>query len=133
MIFVDASAIVAILSGEADAPALTERLERTTQARTSVIAIYEATLAIARKYAIAPEAAKRLVLDFLAESKVGVQPIGEDAAILALDAHARFGKGRHPAGLNMGDCFAYACAKLSGAALLYKGQDFDATDLRAGA
>jgi ribonuclease VapC len=50
----------------------------------------------------------------------------------AADAFKRYGKGRHPAALNMGDCFAYACAKLSGAALLYKGADFDATDLRAG-
>jgi len=48
---------------------------------------------------------------------------------LALDAYARYGKGRHRAALNMGDCFAYACAKANRAKLLYKGDDFVHTDL----
>ncbi len=47
----------------------------------------------------------------------------------AVDAYADFGKGRHLAALNMGDCFAYACAKANGAKLLYKGNDFTHTDL----
>jgi ribonuclease VapC len=131
MIFVDASAIVAILSGEIDGHSLSARLEQDTQVATSAIAVFEATLAIARRYSLSPEAAKRIVLGFLEKSEVNVQPISEETAFLAIDAHARYGKGRHPAGLNMGDCFAYACAKLSGAALLYKGADFDATDLRS--
>ena len=48
---------------------------------------------------------------------------------IALDAYQTYGKGRHPAGLNMGDCFAYACAKVNDARLLYKGDDFARTDL----
>ena len=48
---------------------------------------------------------------------------------MALDAFQRFGKGHHPASLNMGDCFAYACAKTNSARLLYKGNDFANTDL----
>jgi ribonuclease VapC len=55
--------------------------------------------------------------------------IGERELDLALDAYARYGKGRHRAALNMGDCFAYACAKANRAKLLYKGEDFLATDL----
>lgn len=55
--------------------------------------------------------------------------IGARELELALDAYQQFGKGRHPAGLNMGDCFAYACARSHDARLLYKGDDFSKTDL----
>ena len=55
--------------------------------------------------------------------------IGDREYDLALQAYAQFGKGRHPAGLNMGDCFAYACAKAHNAALLFKGEDFPKTDI----
>ena len=55
--------------------------------------------------------------------------VGERELRLAIDAHARYGKGRHRAALNMGDCFAYACAKANDAKLLYKGEDFSKTDL----
>ena len=55
--------------------------------------------------------------------------ISERELAVALDAYQAYGKGRHPAGLNMGDCFAYACAKANGAKLLYKGDDFARTDL----
>ena len=132
MIFVDASAIVALISKEPEWPELTEKLERQVSRATSGLAVFEATLALARKGQTAPEAALKLVHRFLEETSIEIRPIGEETAILAIDAHARYGKGRHPAGLNMGDCFAYACAKLAGATLLYKGADFDATDLRSG-
>jgi ribonuclease VapC len=56
-------------------------------------------------------------------------PIGETEQEVALHAHARFGKGVHPAKLNMGDCFAYACARANGVPLLYKGDDFALTDI----
>jgi ribonuclease VapC len=55
-------------------------------------------------------------------------PIGERELALAMDAYARFGKGRHPAKLNMGDCCAYACAQANDALLLFKGSDFTKTD-----
>ena len=132
MIFVDASAIVAILTREPEAERLTVRLEAQSRRATSSIAVYEAALAVARKLDLSPEAAKVRVLGLLERLAVDVRPIGEEEGILAIEAHARYGKGRHRAGLNMGDCFAYACAKLSGATLLYKGADFDLTDLRAG-
>ena len=56
-------------------------------------------------------------------------PVGEAELRLALDAYVQYGKGRHKAALNMGDCFAYACAKSHGARLLYIGGDFTYTDL----
>ena len=69
------------------------------------------------------------VVNFIAARRIAIVPIGDQEADAALDAHRRFGKERHPARLNMGDCFAYACAKTNGAALLYKGDDFARTDL----
>ncbi len=132
MIFVDASAIVAILSGEPEARELVRMLEHDSGRVTSPIAVFEAALAVARKRDATLEAGRRDVLEFVRGVGMIIRDIGEEEGFIALDAHARYGKGRHPAGLNMGDCFAYACAKLSGAALLYNGADFDATDLRAG-
>ena len=58
-----------------------------------------------------------------------IVPLGGPDALRVADAYTRWGKGVHPAGLNLGDCFAYACAKTNGAALLYKGDDFSQTDL----
>ena len=61
-----------------------------------------------------------------------VAPIGPDAAHEALEAFARYGKGRgHPARLNLGDCFIYAQARVTGASLLYKGEDFSNTDIES--
>jgi ribonuclease VapC len=132
MIFVDASALVAILTREPEARALVDRLGHETGRLTSSLAVFEAALAVARKRGVTVEEARRDVLDFVRGAQMTIREIGEEEGFIAIDAHARYGKGRHPAGLNMGDCFAYACAKLSGATLLYKGADFDATDLRSG-
>lgn len=69
------------------------------------------------------------MLDFAQTYDIGLAAIGADEARLAIDAMARFGKGRHPAQLNMGDCFAYVCARTKNARLLHKGDDFSKTDL----
>lgn len=63
--------------------------------------------------------------------RIEVATIGLAETKLAVEAWSRYGKGRHPAGLNFGDCFAYALAKSRGAALLYKGDDFSKTDVRS--
>jgi ribonuclease VapC len=66
----------------------------------------------------------------LATADIEVMPLTDEVGRIALDAFDRYGKGRrHPAQLNMGDCFAYACAKFRGVPLLYKGSDFSRTDL----
>lgn len=76
--------------------------------------------------------AEMLVGDFLREAGVAVQPIQPETAHVALEAFARYGKGRgHPARLNLGDCFIYAQAKVSEASLLYKGDDFSKTDIES--
>ena len=67
---------------------------------------------------------------FVRRANITIEPVTEEQAHLARQAYTDFGKGRHPAGLNFGDCFAYALAKVSGEALLFKGQDFSKTDIQ---
>ena len=131
MIFVDASAIVALITREPDADLLRSKLETSTLRTTSPIAVYEAALAIARKGFMTPREANKLVTDFLMAAKIGSSSINEPMAATALLAFERFGKGRHPAKLNMGDCFAYASARSTGSKLLFKGDDFSQTDIEA--
>ena len=131
MIFVDASALVSIIIGEADANDLSDRLERSDERFCSAISIWETIAALARSHTYAVEVAERQVAQFCKIGSFTYAPIGERESRLALEAYARFGKGRHPAGLNMGDCFAYACAKANDARLLFKGEDFSKTDIAA--
>jgi ribonuclease VapC len=128
--FVDASAIVAILTAEPEAEALIDRLERAIRPITSAIAIFEATLGLCRKRHASVDEAEADVTEFLTKARITTVPITD--ASTALQAFSRYGKGRgHPAQLNMGDCFAYAVAKSHRTSLLYKGDDFSKTDIDA--
>ncbi len=128
--FMDTSALVAILAGEADAPALLERLEAAPVRLTSALVILEGAMRLSTKLAADPVAVGRLIERFLEEAKITLAPMNGDAARLAIQAFADYGKGRgHPAQLNLADCLSYACAKAQGAPLLYKDQDFARTDL----
>ncbi len=128
--FVDASAIVAILTGEPDAARLAAALEGAPAPITSAVAIFEATLGLRRKRHASVAEAHEDVRDFLAAAGVHPVPLGVPEADLALTAFDRYGKGRgHPAQLNLGDCFAYAAARAHGTTLLFQGQDFDKTDI----
>ena len=128
--FVDASAIVAILTREAEADALADVLESARSPITSPIAIFEAALGICRKRHASVEEAEEDVRQFLDTAGVRAVPITAREAETALAAFSRYGKGRgHPAQLNLGDCFAYAVAKNHRTALLFKGEDFDKTDI----
>lgn len=127
--FVDASAICAIIVHELEAESLASRLDHAaTPPITSAMAIYEAVLAVARLKEGDLAAARRDVASFVRLAGVNVVPIGAAEQDAALDAFDRFGKGRHPARLSMGDCFAYACAKTHCVPLLCKGDDFRQTD-----
>jgi ribonuclease VapC len=75
--------------------------------------------------------AKRDLFDtFIDQSGIRLEPVTRAQALIARDAYRRFGRGNHPAGLNFGDCFAYALAKERNLPLLFKGDDFARTDLR---
>ncbi|MFB3903233.1 MAG: type II toxin-antitoxin system VapC family toxin [Acidobacteriota bacterium] len=76
--------------------------------------------------------ARGLLARFLSEFEIAVIPFGEEHWIKAIDAYLRFGKGRHPASLNFGDCLSYATAKVAGLPLIFVGDDFSKTDLQAG-
>src|SRR6266481_6499546 len=128
--FVDASAIVAILTREPEADPLADALEKARSPITSPIAIFEAALGICRKRHASVEEAEADVREFLEVAAIRAVSITEREAETALAAFSRYGKGRgHPAQLNLGDCFAYAVAKNHRTALLLKGEDFDKTDV----
>lgn len=126
---VDASAIVAMMLDEPGARELADRLEAATTRATHAVSIYEAALAIGREWNATPAQALEDISAFLSKSEIDQVALSSAEAAGALDAFSRYGKGRHPARLNMGDCFSYACARLRGLPLLYKGDDFTQTDL----
>jgi ribonuclease VapC len=128
--FLDASAIIAILTRESDGPALAARLGQTERAYLSPIAIYEAVMGLARVCNLAVADAETALDRFIAETSAEIIPISAEIGRRAITAFERFGRGRHPARLNMGDCFAYACAEDLGLPLLFKGEDFPQTDIR---
>lgn len=130
-IAIDTSALVAVVLGEAEA----ERFAAIMVASAGDCLISAATLVeagIVLEAKQGPMAAQdlRLLLDDLS---VEVVPVDAETSSLCLAAWRRFGKGRHPAALNFGDCFSYALSRLSGAPLLFKGDDFARTDVSAAA
>jgi ribonuclease VapC len=136
--FVDASAVVAILGREPGWEALFERLSASAgPLHFSALVRFEAAQAIARLTAGGqkPTAehlakARDKVDRFLAEIEAEPLAVGDDIGTHAIEASMRYGKAvGHPANLNFGDCFAYACAAALDAPLLYKGDDFARTDL----
>lgn len=127
--FIDASALTAILTSEHDARELLARMQNSTERLTSPLAIWETTIAVARRLGLEIKDAQVAVEDFLKLANIEVRAVPPEARYLATDAYARYGKGRHPAALNFGDCFAYACARSANAPLLYKGDDFTRTDI----
>jgi len=130
--FVDASAIVAILTREPEADSLANLLEKARTPITSPLAVFEAALGICRKRHVSVEEAEEDIREFLDLARVETIPITAAEADTALVAFSRYGKGRgHPAQLNLGDCFAYAMAKNHRTSMLFKGQDFNHTDIRS--
>ena len=129
--FIDASALVAMLADEEDGPELARRLEQGTTRLTSPLAVWEATVALARILDRSPKHAEREINQLLTLTQTEMVDLPGSIAHAATDAFDRYGKGRHMASLNFGDCFAYACAKHYRLPLLYKGGDFALTDIEA--
>jgi ribonuclease VapC len=127
--FLDASAMVAILVEESDAASLTKRLEQSERPCTSPIAVYEAVAGVARVRSVTIRAAEAILDRFFDAARVQIVPITAEIGRGALSAFERYGRGRHPAALSMGDCFAYACARELDIPLLFKGDDFPLTDI----
>ena len=129
--FIDASALTALLTDENDARELLARLQQNRKRMTSPLAAWEAAIAVARVLDLPTNEAGQAVDDYLALMGIEMIAVPPETARLALDAFERYGKGRHPARLNFGDCFAYACARHFGQPLMFKGSDFPQTDIEA--
>ena len=125
---VDTSAVIAMLKGEPDADALVEALAKTEVCRMSAVSYVEAGVVVDNNRI--PVLSRRLD-DLLREVEIGIEPVTMSQALIAREAYRDFGKGRHRAGLNLGDCFAYALAKEKGEPLLFKGDDFCHTDVES--
>jgi ribonuclease VapC len=127
--FIDASAIVAITAREGDALQLAVRIREADRVHTSALALYEAVMGLARARRMTIADARTATEEFVAGANAQTIVITAEIGRIAVDAFARFGRGNHPARLNMGDCFAYACARSLGVPLLCKGGDFPQTDI----
>jgi ribonuclease VapC len=123
---IDTSALLAILFDEPDGPALLRQIAEAPIRLMSSANAVEAWI-VADRHA---NPAKGPALDALLETLgIDIVPVTVQHARLARTAYHTYGKGRHPAGLNFGDCFAYALAKATGLPLLFKGDDFGQTDV----
>ena len=127
---VDTSAIMAILLQEEDAERYLALLDQNTPRRMSGVSFVELTIVCDRRDNPIPAVVAE---DFVRDAKIAIEPVTADQIKWASIAHLQYGRRRHEAGLNFGDCFVYALAKETGEPLLYKGGDFARTDLLAAA
>jgi ribonuclease VapC len=124
----DTSALLAVLLNEPEAERFASAMENAIAKRMSAASYVEAAIYVDRNL----DEVRRAMLDtFLAEFSIRIEPVTAEQALLARQAFVLFGKGRHKAGLNFGDCFSYALAKAYREPLLFKGGDFGYTDLDA--
>ena len=122
----DSSAIIAVIRREPTAMAILPILAQAERVAVGAPTLVETGIVLVAR--LGP-AGRTLLVRFCDELAIEVIPFTAEHWPLALNAFQRYGKGRHKAALNMGDCFAYACARAHGARLLYIGQDFSHTDL----
>jgi ribonuclease VapC len=123
---IDTSALVAILQDEPERREFNEAIEAAETRVMSTATFVETSIVIESRYGAAGLRALDLLI---AKAQVDLVAVDTEQAHVARRAFSQFGKGRHPAGLNYGDCFSYALAKVLSAPLLYKGQDFSQTDV----
>ena len=125
---VDTSAILAILFAEADATVYAEAIAGAPSRRISAANYVEAAIVVESQ---TRQTGSRQFDAFFREAGIVIEPVDEAQAQAARQAYTDFGKGRHPAGLNYGDCFSYALAKTRREPLLFKGADFRKTDIES--
>ena len=125
---IDTSAVLAILFHEPDAERFAGAIVDASSRRMSVAALLETTIVLESR--TGPAGGYELDA-FLEEAGVELESVTPEQAQAARRAWRRFGKGNHPAGLNFGDCFAYALAETKREPLLFKGEDFHLTDIEA--
>jgi len=123
---IDISAVIATLFGEASAPALIDQLDQADELLIAAATVVEVGIVLeARLGPVGASVAER----FIRDAAIDVVSFDRSQADRAMDGWRRFGKGRHSAALNLGDCFTYALASTTGHPVLCVGDDFPATDL----
>ncbi|HWM65813.1 MAG TPA: type II toxin-antitoxin system VapC family toxin [Steroidobacteraceae bacterium] len=122
----DTSAIIAILQGEPERRKFNEAIESAQTRSLSTASFVECSMILESRFGA--DGVRDLDL-LIAKANVIQVPVDEEQAQLARRAFQKYGKGRHPAGLNFGDCFSYALAKALDLPLLFKGNDFSQTDV----
>lgn len=122
----DTSAVLAVLRGEPEGAEFVSLIERSSRRLISAVSVLEAAMVLEGRRGI--DAGSDLDL-FLQRASIETIAFDQEQLLVARSAFRRFGKGRHAAGLNFGDCAAYALAQWSGEPLLFKGADFAATDV----
>jgi ribonuclease VapC len=131
VIFIDTSAIVAILTFEEDADRLLEVMRSAGGRNTGAHVRLECAINLTRVLKIDVQKAELLFDGLLQMASIDVVSVDDEISKAAVTAFGRYGKGRgHPAQLNFGDCLSYACASMLDAAILFKGRDFMHTDLK---
>jgi ribonuclease VapC len=125
---IDTSAILAILLGEPEQRRFNEKIEADPVRLLSAASYLEAAIIIDDRFGY--EGARDLKL-LLTEAEIAIESVTLEQAEVAREAYRRFGKGNHPAALNYGDCFSYALARITDQPLLFKGNDFVQTDVKA--
>ena len=125
---IDTSALLAILQDEPERRAFNEAIEAADSRCFSTATWVETSIIVESRYGA--EGLRDLDL-LISKASIDLVPVDVEQAHIARLAFSRFGKGRHPAGLNYGDCFSYALATALGEPLLYKGGDFARTDIAA--
>ena len=123
---IDTSALIALLGMEPEAARLATAIEADSVRLLCSATLVEAGIVIEARYG--PEGGRDLDL-LVAKAGITIEPLNAEHAEAARAAWRRYGRGRHPANLNFGDCFSYALAKASGEPLLFKGEDFRQTDI----
>lgn len=123
---IDSSAILAVLFDEPDAAVYASAIASASSCRISAANYVETAVVVESQ---SPAAGGRQFDTFMRRAGIAIGPVTEEQALLARQAYADFGKGRHPAGLNFEDCFSYALAKAVREPLLFKGNDFSRTDV----
>jgi len=123
---IDTSAVLAILQDEPERSSFISLIDNAPRRIISAVSVLEAAMVLEARRG--QDAAIDLDI-FMQRASIEIIPFDEHQLPIARTAFRRFGKGRHPAGLNFGDCASYALAQWSGEPLLYKGADFTATDV----
>jgi ribonuclease VapC len=128
-VILDTSAILSVILAEPDARAFESRIDGADLVGVGSPTLVEAGIVLGSRL---PTSARVVLERYLGHIGAEIIPFGEEHWKVALDAAARFGKGRHPASLNVGDCLSYATARVAGRPLLCKGDDFARTDIELG-